>query len=253
MVKKTLYIVLACLFCSCELIKEEDRLIPLPKENRGAARTHVLIEFTGFRCVNCPTASELAQDLKQIYDSQLIVVAMHPASNPFTQGAAKYDYTCPEAEQYYRLCGGTAQTPFPKGNIDLQPVEGNYLLSPSDWGAQLHRMASDSTTISMELSASIDTTTRVLTVHADVEGDTAIAYKTTYWLVEDSVLGAQMMPDGSANIQYYHRRMLRTALSDTVPYTLPETYRASHCAIVAIIQDKDQHILQAKQTHIKPL
>ena len=108
--KNGIIIGLALLLCACQLIKEEDRLIPLPQPEKASARTHVLIEFTGFKCVNCPTAAELAHELQQLYDTQLIVVAMHPAANPFTQGVAKYDYTCPAADSCYRLCGGDAST-----------------------------------------------------------------------------------------------------------------------------------------------
>ena len=92
--KHIAFILSVLLFTACEVISENERLIPAPVPVDSTERTHVLIEFTGFRCVNCPKASAAAEALKQTYGERLIVVAMHPASNPFTQGAAQYDYTC---------------------------------------------------------------------------------------------------------------------------------------------------------------
>ncbi|MBQ7632043.1 MAG: Omp28-related outer membrane protein [Paludibacteraceae bacterium] len=253
MVKRLSYIFIALLMCSCELIKEEDRLIPLPQPEKSSARTHVLIEYTGFLCVNCPTASEIAQDLQQLYDSQLIVVAMHPASSPFTQGAAQFDYTCPAADTYFTLCGGNAQTAFPKGNIDLLPLDNNYLLDPSLWSAQMLRLSKDSTTVSIDLTATIDTLTRQVNISSTLHADSTKQLTVMYWLVEDSVLGAQRMPDGSNNMQYYHRHMLRAEYTSAPPFTLPANYTASHCTLVAVVQDSTHRILQAKQTSLKPL
>ena len=70
-------------------------------------------KYTGPKCVNCPTAAEEAHSLLTEYPDNLVVVAMHPADNHFTQtGKPEYDYTCPEANDYYRYFGGTAVTPF---------------------------------------------------------------------------------------------------------------------------------------------
>ena len=170
------------MLCGCEVIKEEDRLIPVEQEESGS-RTHVLLEFTGFRCVNCPKAAETAQTLHELYGERLIVVALHPASNPFTQG--KYDYTCPAADSIYQYMGGTASTPFPTGNIDMTATDGSYFCDPEEWPTALSRAMAD--TIVPSLAEA----------------------KKSYWLVEDSVLGAQAMPDGSVNMEYYHRHVLR--------------------------------------------
>ena len=259
---------LAVLMCACEVIKEEERLIPLPREEFRTNRTHVLIEYTGFRCVNCPTAAELAQSLVQLYDSQLIVVAMHPASNPFTQGAAKFDYTTPAADVYYQFMHGTKTTPFPIGNIDFTPENEQYLFEPNMWAAQLSRVMNDSTRVSVSVEAEIDTLTRQIAVTTKLFSDTLIDCRLALWLVEDSVLGAQAMPDGTNNMAYYHRHLLRESLDEeawgkavfvkgeeeafSTTHSLPEKYNAQQCHIVAVLMDKeDYHILNAKQTPIK--
>lgn len=214
--KLFIYMVILCLV-SCEVIPEGERLIELPVSFTGE-RTHVLIEYTGFRCVNCPKAAETAHELQSLYGERLIVVAMHPASNPFTQGL--YDYTCPAADSIYRWMGGTASTPFPTGNINMVATDGSYFMDPTEWPAALSHAMEDTV---VNLSA----------------------FRKSYWLVEDSVPGVQAMPDGSVNTNYYHRHVLR-AVSDEANMTIPDGCNREHCRIVELYLDNnDKHIIQA--------
>ncbi len=261
--KQITIIGLLCLaLTACEVIQEEDRLIPLPMPQQATTRTHVLIEFTGFRCVNCPNASDMAQSLQQVYDSQLIVVAMHPASNPFTQG--KYDYTCPASDVYYHALGGTANTSFPKGNINN---EQHTLLEPAEWAAALMQATKESINIGLQINAAMDTTNRQIDIRTTTLADTSIHAQLALWLVEDSILGVQAMPDGSINTNYYHRHILRSSIGEnewgvpiqitntystvTTQYILPDEFNVAYCHVMALIMDNsDRHILQAKATHI---
>lgn len=203
----------------CEVIDMNERLVPVEMPSSGA-RTHVLIEFTGFRCVNCPKAAETAQALQASYGEQLILVAMHPASNPFTQG--KYDYTCPAADSIYQWMGGTASTPFPTGNIDMVQHENAYFSDPTEWASILHQAMTD-------------------TVAPDLSG----AQK-WYWLVEDSVQGVQAMPDGSVNKNYYHRHVLRGAWTDEAQVIVPAGCNREQLFLLTLYTDtNDKHILQA--------
>ena len=221
--KRLLYILLALTFCACEVIDEADRLIPVPLPVSGDRR-HVLLEFTGVGCVNCPEAAIEAAALKALYGDNLILVSLHPASNPFTHAKDSFDYTCPEADSIYRFMGGTAQTPFPAGNIDMKPTENGYFITHIEWATRLH------------------------TVMADTLWDPNTQYDTSYWLLEDSVLGAQTMHDGTVNKQYYHRHVLRAISSQPIE-SVPEKCNPAHCSVVTVYSDKnDKHILQAYET-----
>lgn len=220
--KNYIYIVLAALcLAGCELIPDEERYKPV--DSRTGTRCHVLLEFTGFRCVNCPTASELAQNLQQTYEGKLYVVALHPASNPFTQG--KYDYTCPAADSIYQWMGGDASTPFPAGNIDMMPYEGEWFANTNQWP------------------------TMVYEAMQETEIPNPDQLKTSYWLVEDSVLGVQAMPDGSVNDHYYHRHVLRGVWDEEAAIVVPEGCRREYLSVLKLYLDtKDKHIVQAYET-----
>ena len=259
MVKKILYILTILAFCGCEVI--HDQFIQL--ENNNGTRRHVLLEFTGFRCVNCPKASEMAQSLKEEYDEQLILVSLHPASNPFTQGT--YDYTCPAADTIYRWLGGNATTPFPTGNLNIWPFEGHNFSDYSEWPTMVYNAMKDTVAPNIEcLSAIADTIQKKITIH--IVHTARLGYNYACWLVEDSVLGVQAMPDGSVNTQYYHRHVLRAAWDDKpfgkyivshhfdeelLEMDIPEGCDLRHCYVIALLLfETDHHILNAYEKKV---
>ena len=254
----------AMVLAGCEVIGEGERLVPVSQPADTTDRTHVLIEFTGFRCVNCPNAAAAAEALHQTYGERLIIVAMHPASNPFTQGAAQYDYTCPEADDYYRLLGGSATTPFPTGNINLATRDGSSLHDYPEWPAWLVQQMSEPTRVHLSVTAGseADRITVTTTAYADV----AASCRIVTWLVEDSIQSAQAMPDGSVNTQYYHRHVLsgaagssegepltlqRTPVTHTTTLTLREDCDPKRCSFVVAVMDNENKIINARQTTIQ--
>ena len=251
--------------CACEVIRENERYIPVPVSPVGTSRTHVLLEYTGFRCVNCPKAAQTAQALHELYGEQLIVVALHPAANPFTQGL--YDYTCPAADSCYLWMGGNASTPFPTGNIDLLRTENGFFLDPSEWAGQLAQVLTDTVAPHVQTQALYDENTRQIDLTAYVYADSTTECRLAFWLTEDSISGAQAMPDGSVSTDYVHRHVLRTTAQDS-PWGetvqsdrllsslqstmhLPEACNPAHCHVISLLLDrKDNHILNAYETKL---
>ena len=196
------------LLAGCEVIPSEKQLIPLP--NAEPESNALLVEFTGFLCVNCPTAAEEAQRLQKTYPDNLVVVAMHPKDNHFTQtGKPEYDYTCPEANVYYNWFDGSSTTPFPTGIVDMQRGWLDY----TSWATAVLTSIMQKKAGWLELQISdVNEDERSFNVSADVwAADDA---QLLLWLVADSVLGAQMMPDGSTNLAYTHRHMLRASITE---------------------------------------
>ena len=214
MVKRlcTYLLTLSLLFTGCEIIPEQEQLIPVPAPI-GSTRRHVLLDFTGFRCVNCPEAASTAASLQALYGDQLILVSLHPASNPFTQGL--YDYTCPASDSVYLFLGGTPSTPFPIGNIDLRLTPEGYLSDPSDWPYLVGQAMAD-TLYAPDITAELtyDSQTHSLKAHCVISDFELLLPRLAIWLVEDSLIGVQAMPDGSVNTHYVHRHLLRDAAHD---------------------------------------
>lgn len=265
--KRLLYMLLSALvLAGCEVIGEGERLVPVQVPVDTTERVHVLVEFTGFRCVNCPKASAAAEALKQTYGERLIIVAMHPASNPFTQGAALYDYTCEEADVYYRYMGGNATTPFPTGNINFKSDEDDYLSDYPEWATLLAQQMSQPTEVHLSIQAERDNSTNIITVTTAASANKIQDCRLVTWLVEDSIQGAQALPEGGVDREYYHRHVLRMAAGDAwgesyaIPFTpvtittamsLPDGCDPEHCSVVVAAMDDKNRIINARQTTIQ--
>ena len=215
--KLFVYILTLLVLAGCEIIPAGEQTIPV--EGHTSARKHVLLDFTGFRCVNCPTAAELAQTLEEAYDGQLYLVSLHPASNPFTQGA--YDYTCPAADSIYLWMGGTASTPFPAGNVDLKPYNEEWFSNMNEWATMVYQAMQET-----EIAQA--------------------AVERSYWLIEDSVPGVQAMPNGTVSTLYYHRHVLRDVKSDKAQLTVSEDFNRDQLMVLTLYLDPtDKHIINA--------
>jgi hypothetical protein len=107
----------------------------------------------------------------------------------------------------------------------MKSTEKGYFSEPVEWAARLN------------------------TVMADTLWDPNSQYDTSYWLLEDSVLGAQVTPQGLDTL-YYHRHVLR-AISDKPIESVPVKCNPAHCSMLTVYTDKnDKHILQAYETVI---
>lgn len=258
--KRTIIInLLLLIMTACEIIPPAERYVSTTLES---ARASLLVEFTGLQCVNCPAAAITAQELQQAMGDQLVVVAMHPASNPFTKAKAQYDYTCAEADTYYQFCGGEPTTAFPTGVVNFSAdAHGTYLVDKDSWGVQLAAANAETPQCFIELQSSTEQNLNVKLANITTESQ---EWQVVCWLVEDSVQGAQLMPDGSTNTAYMHRHMLRACVSpiwgDTVhvlpagevehQFTLPalpyKVQRKEYCLWVVLVM-KDRIVKNVKQ------
>lgn len=215
----------AMLLIGCQVINEADRLIPV--ENQAPKSRALITEFTGFLCVNCPNAAAMAHDLLGTYPENLVVVEMHPKANSFCQTTiAEYDYTCPAADTIYKALGGTAATSFPIGVINMTGGLQDYTAWPALVSASLMKEKEGRLQLTRHMTNKPRTI--VVSYHADAfsSNDSRTGQKLELrlmlLLVEDNIVGPQMMPDGSTNMNYTHNHVLRGSLFDDV-WGVPET------------------------------
>ena len=262
--KRLFYICLsAVVLMSCQVIKEEDRLIEVG--NTEPVSRALIAECTGFKCMNCPNAPQTAYTLLKTYSENLVVVELHPKTNTFCQTKKpEYDYTCPEADTIYTWLGGTSTTPFPTGSVNFSTGLVDYL----EWPA-LVRMAIVKETIGkihVQVNR-LDGRNIEVGWHAEAASSKAgddgktIELQTMLWLIEDSIVGPQKMPDGSTNMEYVHNHVLRASVLPhvfgrtdsyivnqpandihTLTYMVPQmnngqSIRLEHCAIVGVVAD----------------
>lgn len=269
---KYICIILAAVqLIACEVIPESERdnVIFTPTDTTAVKRTSLLIEFSGWQCVNCPTAAEEAHRLQEQYGENLVVVVMHPESNPNTRHNNKpaLNYTCPEADSVYLMMGGTNTTPFPTGNVNMVKAETNAYFQDFDkWGTLVSQAYATPKPIllSQEVTGYADSRDVWMAIDITNIDTKAIEATLQVWLTEDSVIGSQKKPEGTDK-NYAHNHLLRASITpmwgDVLPieahmtkqvvyeYTLPDKVVRENCNIVAIVSVNGE-VVQATETKI---
>jgi hypothetical protein len=267
----SLLLVLGSLLTACEVIPvgEREEVIFTPTDPSAVKRTSLLIEYSGWQCVNCPTAAEEAHHLKEQYGENLVVVVMHPESNPNTRHNNKpaLNYTCPEADSIYMMMGGTNTTPFPTGNVNMVKDEAKGYFNDFDkWATSISQAYADPQPVLLSHEARGLADSKDICIAVDITNlDTeAIEATLQVWLTEDSVIGSQKKPSGTDK-KYAHNHLMRASITsiwgDIVPveahmtqqvvydYTLPEKVVKENCNIVTIVSVNGE-VVQAKETRI---
>jgi hypothetical protein len=266
-----LLLVLGSLLTSCEVIPngEQEKVIFTPTDPSAVKRTSLLIEYSGWQCVNCPTAAEEAHRLKELYGENLVVVVMHPESNPNTRHNNKpaLNYTCPEADSVYLMMGGTNTTPFPTGNINMvKDASKGYFQDFAQWATQVSQAYENPKPVllSQEVRGYADSRDIWMTVDITNLDTKAIEATLQVWLTEDSVIGSQKKPEGTDK-EYAHNHLMRASITpmwgEVLPidahmtqqvvyeYTLPDKVVKENCNIVAIVSINGE-VVQASETKI---
>ena len=268
-----LCIVLCIVAVACEVINpdntivfDSETIIP-PKDTTNTEptkpshiRTALLVDFSGWKCVNCPDAAEHAHELLSIYGQQLVVLEAHPAANKLTaSNKPEYDYTCPAADTLYKTLGGTNVTPLPIGTVNMKANnDGAFLMNVVDWASAVQTAVKQyhSADIHLRIGEQDSIICNIYNWSAQT-----LACSLYVWLTEDSIVSAQYFPD-STTTQYVRHHLLRDAISSpngdplTLPaeenvtrtflYTLPDKVVPEHCHIVAALYANGE-IIQAAQ------
>lgn len=233
---------------SCSNIDEGDRLIYVKPAEVGRA---ILIEdFTGQKCINCPTGTEIINSIVETYgEENVIAVGIHSGPLGFAGNSKTVGLMTDTGNEYY--------TRLDKENKMGQPwVIFNRKTSPdshyNNWAAMVGTIISEKANLSVKIANAYDAATRTLTTTVGADGvNGTVNGKLQVWIVEDGVKALQMMPDGSANKEYVHNHVFRAAVNGTwgedvtvkegetttkqYSYVLPEAWDADKIAVVAFV------------------
>lgn len=233
---------------SCSNIDEGDRLIYVKPAEVGRA---ILIEdFTGQRCVNCPTGTEIINGIVDTYgEDNVIAVGIHSGPLGFAGNSNTVGLMTDTGNEYY--------TRWDKENKMGQPwVIFNRKTSPdshyNNWAAMVGTIISEKANLSVKIDNAYDAAKRTLTTTVGAFGTNGtVNGKLQVWIVEDGIKALQMMPDGKPNKEYMHNHVFRAAVNGTwgedvtvkegetttkqYQYVLPEAWNADNIAVVAFV------------------
>ena len=227
----------------------------------------MLEEFTGHTCGNCPAASEIAVNLRDVvYKDQMILLSVHEGglAEPKTTGTKfTADFRTDEGKDLFDFFFPADAVPF--GLINrIENGPDFYLFDQFKWetkvGEQLALPAEAGIIITNCYTDSSRELVSIIDVKFLVEG-TDKEYLAVY-LVEDEVVSWQKdyrLPAADQDVEeYHHHDMLRGTLNgawglplsdEIIPmdqtfrliynHELDPGYDAAHCKIVAFIHNFD--------------
>ena len=268
--KKFIYILLAAVtLVGCDVIADGDRIIPV--EVKVGERRVLLEEFTGYRCMNCPTAAEIAHDLIKLYGENMVVVALHPDGSYWTRPTsdpAYVDLRSEAATTYFEYYGSPAG--FPIGMINRTSFDGSVLQNYPVWMTYVNQQLVIDPEMTMSLTATVDSDSRAveLLVSATLKEEFNGKVNLQLFLLESGIVSPQVMQDGKENPNYVHNHVLRDAINGvwgqeitlpgldqtvdiTYTYTVSEDYNMTNCSVVAFLYHTEtKQVIQAYEVEL---
>lgn len=251
---------------SCSKVKE-----PFLKETTVEGNRVVLLEdYTGVRCVNCPGAHEIAEELLTRFPNNLVMMSIHAGdqANPQTNWP---NFTTEAGNTWYYNTFNFDHNPV--GTVNrTRNVNGGYGFEDGAWGTKVAEEVAKEQEASLSIATTFNETSRELSVTLntcflkEIEGDFYIFAG----LLEDSIQGRQLTPSG-LNQNYWHRNVFRTPINGTwgqslfnglteinqefvtnLSIAVDTNYREDRCYVISYIYDNgDKHVIQACKAKIK--
>lgn len=226
------------LLFSCDEIDEKDRRKPAPI---FAAQNVLIEDFTGQKCLNCPTTAEQIMNFQNIYGENIIAVSMYGGSMALKPGA-KGSLTTEEGNKYNEDLGVKS---WPSVRVNRSEAFSKI----DDWKNRLlDELKKES---SVHLSVLKEISGNELSAFLFINGlyNPDGTERLTVWITEDNIVGTQIMPDGSGKTDYVHRHVFRASMTNfygdniendkTYKYTLPDEWNKDNIHVVAFITKGD--------------
>lgn len=262
MKKIFLFLVVLAGLVSCQVIKPEDRYIKVEAGEEGE-RNVLLVDFTGWKCPNCPEAAKVANALTSTYGDHVIVVSMHPEGLPFTDpGTTGPKFATKEAKEYLDAYGGSSSLPV--GVVDGQEYDGSYFLKYQDWASVVTERLKVDVEYSMEMTATTTSCSVTLTKNGNDDRDVNVVI----WLLEDSIIAPQSTTTEEIH-DYAHRHVFRKCLNGEgniwgeavefidgegtvkASYKFPELEGANFVVVAVAVDAETKEVLQAEEIEFK--
>lgn len=186
---------------SCENIDEADRYIEVGQVE--VARKVLLEEFTGQKCVNCPDAHQIIENLEEQYGDNLIVVSIH--AGPFGIPTEDDGLATPDGDVYAERWGISA---YPAGVVD----RSSGVETMSQWATTIRNDLELKSPLQISLEAQLSDDRKNINVFTTLASANDLTGSLQLWVVENGIIGYQIY--GSDRLQdYEHNNVFRACVN----------------------------------------
>ena len=259
-------ILASMLFFGCDRIESpyltlsetEEVTVDFPDLDINSVYRKVLIEeFTGHRCLNCPTGHQKLEELHGLFGDTLVIVGIHAGAlaAPNEGEGYPYDFRTEvgnELAQEFNIDG------IPAAIINRYPQAGGW--GPARWLTKINAVDRSKPLAAIQLINEYNAQTGMLKANAQVTllEPCSNQLRLAFYLIEDGIVKPQL--NGAEYIEnYVHNHVLRASLNGTYGtllntngyletgkgYTLAHKINLSghdwapaHCTVVAILYDR---------------
>ncbi|MFC2107261.1 Omp28-related outer membrane protein [Bacteroidota bacterium] len=213
-----IFFIVALAFAACD--REDEPYLEYqgsinPDDTTVMIRKILIEKFTGHRCVNCPQGNIIANNIHNLYGSQIVIVAIHagfdsePAGIPFD---ADFRTTAGnELDSYF-------QVPFyPTGMVNRTEYSGETVMFINKWESATNELINLPPEANIKFTSVYDAGTRKVNIEGQVEflADLQGKYNLCVFILENGIISPQKNNDPNIGpspdwIDYVHNHMLRT-------------------------------------------
>ncbi len=213
--KKLFFFFVSVLLFSCN---ENRPIVPEPPTG-GGERKVLVEEFTGVRCSGCPAGSAELENLLGVYGENLVVVSMHTLDFGSPYSESQHDFRTDEGEELVNYLGNPFA--YPSAVVNRKDFDGGtYRLQfgKALWGGYIEQELQEEPKISINIEKTYDPISRDLEVRVSgvvAEEDLVGEARLTIMIAESDIVDAQLKEGEGLVLDYNHRHVLRTVLTNT--------------------------------------
>ena len=207
--KRLVYILFATVIVtvSCSDVDEDERFNYMKPAD--VSRAVLLEDFTGQRCVNCPTAIEVIEELQELYGADTVIaVGIHSGDLGFSGNSKYVGLKTDLGQTYYDYWGAEYQ---PVGMVNRQGLS-DY----TEWSALVYSALQETAPLDITLETAYDESSNSVDISVELYGTNGSTDGyLQLWAIEDNIVAMQFLPDGSVDYEYVHNHVFRDAINGT--------------------------------------
>lgn len=200
-----------------------NNLWPSFTANPNTNRNILIEDFTGHKCTFCPAAATEAESIEHANPGRVYIATLHTSPNgigPFQSVEAPkftHDFTCPEGLETGVYFGddwpSSSFIGNPKGTISrINDGTGQVTLGPGNWNsATTTALTANDLKVNLQASSNYFPSTQGYFLHTEIDvldGALTNELDIVVYVIEDSIIKPQKMPDNSVNEDYVHRDVM---------------------------------------------
>lgn len=197
---------------------------PVFAPNGNTLRNVLIEDFTGHQCTYCPLAADTAHKLMLDYPGRAFTATIHSGPNGVsgfqaTSTEFPIDWTNTDGlaiGTYFGNIPGSGFTGNPRGSISRILVGGQHTLSTPGWRPALVAALPTPLKVNIQSQANYYSATRGVFLHTELDVLDASLTNDLYtvvYLIEDSLVAKQKMPNNTVEDNYVHRDIMRDCVN----------------------------------------